>query len=237
MPRTQTKAFLRTRLQQLCDIENDTHILSFELNQILTCAMAETWDLLCDCGLAEKYVKSVTINTVANQMEYDLTSAGVISAQDFYRIHHVYVVEPGGHLRPIQKLNPSEIHAYTAPKTVCQVKLYYIPQAPVWQDGSADDNTALFDGVNGWEEHLLMTACCAVKLKREEEYSQYFRRKKELEERIRRQGNVDFGDGMSVSRKRRQRVKEWYPYTDTVSAYGIRGDKLELYYNSGARWL
>jgi hypothetical protein len=226
MAKTYTRSELRTRLRQLCDIENDNHISDSELNAVLDSAASETYDLICDSGLGEKYVKSASFNTSSGQLEYPFAT---YLGSDFYRLTDLYVSENNGtQLRKLQRIQPSEILDFRAPMATVPIKAYYIP---FLAKTTSDSDT--FDGVNGWEEHLLMTAACAVKVKREESYSVYAGRKRELETRIRHLGNVDFGEPVRVSRKRKQSMWPYYYYQTSVNAYGIRGDKLELYYLNG----
>lgn len=221
--RTFTIDVLISRLDKLCDIENDTHLSSAEKFEVMNSAIAETWDLLMDCGLAEKQVKNVSISVVAGTTNYPLFTA----ATDFYRIHKVYVVEQNSQLRPLQRLNPSDVYPYSAPTASGTVKLYYLPYSPVLTTGQS------FDGVNGWEEYVLMVAACAVKMKKEEDYNLFYRRKKELEQRIRAMGNVDFGEPMRVTRKWSRRKDPFAVFNSPINAYCLRGDNLELYTYSG----
>lgn len=219
--RTFTIDALITRLEQLCDIENDTHLSSAEKFSIMNSAIAETWDLLCEVGLGEKKLSSATFNSVSGTQDYDLFTI----ASDFYRIHSLYVNEGNGHYRPLTRINPSEVAPFKAPTSAVSLKLYYIPYSPVLTTGQS------FDGINGWEEHTLMTAACAVKMKREEDYNLFYRRKKELEQRIRSAGAVDRGEPMRVSRKRKR--DPFYLFNKPINAYCVRGNNLELYYYDG----
>ncbi len=221
--RTQTIDFLISRMEKLCDIENDTHLSSAEKFEIMNSAIAETWDLICDSGLAEKYVTYANFSTVAGTLTTNLFTV----ATDFYRIHKLYVLESNGAMRPLQRINPSEIQTFTAPTSAVTMRLYYIPYSPVLTTGQT------FDGINGWEEHTLMTACCAVKMKKEDDYQLFFRRKKELEGRIRANANVDFGEPIRVTRKNRRQRDPFMLFNSNVNAYGVRGDKLEIYCYSG----
>jgi hypothetical protein len=227
MARTFTRGQLRDRLTQITDIENDNHIVNDEKDAILNSAMAETWDCIVDAGLAEKYVKSNTFNTAAGTQEYALAT---VAGSDFYRVHQVYANEGNGQLRALQHINPAEILNFRAPAAVVPMKIYYIPICPVLTIGSGGD-ASTFDGINGWEEHTLMTAACAIKLKRQEDYRPYAARKAELEARIASMGTVDFGDPPRVSRKRKPIGYTYYPYFSQINAYLIRGDKIELFYS------
>ncbi len=222
--RTQTIDFLISRMEKLCDIEGDTHLSSAEKFEIMNSAIAETWDVICNSGLGEKYVTSANFSTVAGTLAYSLFTI----ASTFYRIHQVAVLENGGTtIRPLRRLNTSEIQTFTAPTSVVTMRLYYIPYSPVLTTGQT------FDGINGWEEHTLMTACAAVKMKKEENYGQYASRKAELERRMKTMGNVDFGEPMRVQRKRHRKNDPFTMFNSNINAYGLRGDNLELYSYSG----
>lgn len=222
--RTFTIDQIITRIQQLCDIENDSHISSTELFGIANSAIAETWDLICNCGRGEKYIKNVNFSSVANQRSYSLSGI----ASDFYRLKQLYVQEgQQGQLRPLIELNPAELQPYVPTPQVATLTMYYLPISPVLTTGQT------FDGINGWEEHTIMTGCCAVKFKKEDSYGQFSQRKEELERRIKAMGDVDQGDCPRVTRKRSKRSDPWYMYRNNVSGYIIRGDNIELYYDFG----
>jgi hypothetical protein len=222
--RTQTIDFLISRMEKLTDTEGDTHLSSAEKFEIMNSAIAETWDLICNSGLGEKYVTHADFSTVAGTLAYSLfTIAGT-----FYRVHQVYVLEQGGTvMRPLRKLGPAEIQTFTAPTAAVTMRLYYLPYSPVLTTGQS------FDGINGWEEHTIMTACCAVKMKKEDDYRLFAVRKAELERRIKSMGNVDLGEPMRVIRKRSRRQDPFTMFNSNINAYGIRGDKIELYSYSG----
>lgn len=221
--RTSTIDALISRAQKLTDTENDQHISSAEWFEIMNSAIAETWDVMIDCGLAEKFVKSASFSSVANQREYSLFTI----APDFYRIHQVYVDEGNNMLRPLLRIAPAEMFSFVPPPTVVPLKLYYIPYSPVLTTGQT------FDGINGWEEHTLMTACCAPKMKKEDSWMLFSQRKRELEERMHKLGNVDLGEAPRVVRKSGRKSDPWFMYRSNVTCYCARGDKLELLYDFG----
>lgn len=228
MARTITRAELRTRLEVLTDTENDAHIGTTEKNEAINSALAETWDLIISSGLSEKGVKSVAFNTVANQLEYPI--ATYVTAGDFYKISQLYVNEGNGRLRPLERINPAEIECMVAPTTAQAMKLYYIPYSPEW--GSGDD-ALYFDGINGWEEHTLMVAACAIKLKKDDSWAQYNQRKEELAARIRAMGNTDFSGPVRVVRRYKRQQDPFNMVNSTIRAYGLRGANIELYSHSG----
>ncbi len=220
--RTQTIDFLISRMEKLCDIEGDTHLSSAEKFEIMNSAIAETWDIICTNGMGEKYVTYANFSTVAGTLAYSLFTI----ASTFYRIHQVYVLE-GTRMRPLTKLSPTEVQAYTAPTSAVTMRLYYLPYSPVLTTGQT------FDGINGWEEHTLMTACCAVKMKKEDDYRVYAGRKAELERRMKTMANTDLGEPMRIQRKRTRRLDPFVMFNSSINGYIIRGDSIELLSYSG----
>ncbi len=231
MARTITLGEARTALKELLGIQNDSHFSDNELNRHIATAAAETWDLLVNSGLAEQFVKSVTFNSVANQMEYTIEPT-LISANDFYKVHNLYVVE-GSHLRPIPRINPAEITFYKAPPAVQQMKLYYIPMCITFKTAGVYNDALTFEGFNGWEEHVIVSAGIKVKTKQQDDFNQLFRQKKDLEQRIQSMANTDWSQPSRVVRRYNQQRynNRFFPFTGTVTAWGLRGGKLELYSN------
>lgn len=232
MARLFTLGEIYDRLEKVTDSEGDTHLSATEKREAINSGLAETWDIIVASGLGEKYVKSASFTSVANTMEYSLAAA-VGTDGDFYRIHQLYTVETGSMLRPLTRLNPSELWGFKAPTQAISLKLYYIPCAP---EPDPTDQTAwraiTFDGINGWEELVIMCAAFHIKAKKDDAYNPYAQRKQELIRRIGMMGNVDFGDAPRVNRKRGRR-SDWTPYQNPINGYGVRGDKLELYYFDG----
>lgn len=231
--RTFTLAELRSRLEKLTDTENDTHLSTTEKNEIIASAAAETYDKILSAGLGEKYVRSVTFNTIAGTQEYDLTSATYVPLQDFYKVHQLYVDEGNSQFRPVSRINSAEVMTFRPPTTVVAMKLFYIPCAPTFKVAGVFSDAATFDGVSGWEEHLLQTAAIAVKAKKEDDAGPYIRRKAELEQRIAFMGRTDHSEPTRVVRRRYRTNDPFSLYRGNVNAWLIRGDKLNLLYHWG----
>ena len=232
--RTVTLLELVKRLERAADIEKDPHISPDEKREMIKQAVAETWDKIISSGLSEQHVRNVSFNSVAGQLEYDLDSTTYVPSQDFYKVHQIYVNEGSGQLRPISRMNPAEIQAFRAPAAAIAIKLYYIPTAPTFKntDGSWND-AATFDGINGWEEHSVMGAAIAAKKKKEDNYAPFRERKMELEQRIQSMANVDYSEPSRVVRRRMVARDPFVLYRNSVSAWGIRDNVLELYYFYG----
>ncbi len=221
---------LLTRLRQMTDTVNDTHLTDAELYAVLTSAVAETWDAIMAGGSAGEFVKRQTFNTVAGQKEYALSGTNkIITDDDFYKVQTLYVDERNGQLRPINRINAAEEQPYRAPTNVIPMVLYYVPCAPVWVDG-----TESFDGINGWEEHTLVTAAIFIMNKKQDDANPFKQRKRELEARISTMANRSRGEPPRVVRKRRQQVQDRYAlWLNNVSCWDIRGGNLELFYRYG----
>lgn len=232
MARTFTLQELRTKLRSRTDIVSDTHLSDDELNEFITSAAADTWDVIISSGLAgEQYVKQVSFSSVANQLEYSL--ATVCPDGDFYKIHQLYVDEGSGQLRPVPRINPAEIQSFRPPQSAITLKLYYIPAAPTFKTAGVFDNNATFDGINGWEEHTLATAEFNIRKKRDEDYTGALRRKNEMEARIQSMASAGWDEPPRVVRRRHRSNDPFMLFRNNINAYGIRSGKLELYYHYG----
>lgn len=206
---------------------NDTHLTAAEVYRILTSAVGDTWDFLLANGVGDEFVKSVSFTTVAGQKEYAIDT--IAPAGDFYKVQTLYVDEGNGQLRPITRINPFEEQAYRAPVSEVPMKLYYVPCAPVWTTGLES-----FDGINGWEEHVLCTAAMTIKAKKNDDYRWYANRKMELEKRIQGMAGRSPGEPPRVVMKRRQQRMDWYsPWRNNVSCWDKRGNNIELFYLYG----
>lgn len=227
MPRTFTLAQLKTRLDEMTDTENDTHLSANEKYAIIASACAETWDKLISSGLGEQYVTSVSFSSVAGQQEYALGT--IVSAGDFYKVASIAVTESTGRNRVLPKLNPAEVYAYQPPQGAYTLKLHYIPCAPTFKT-AGNFNTALtFDGISGWEEHALNVAAITVKNKREEDPSVFMRRKAELEERIQAMANTDWSEPPRVTRRHGRNRVSIYSSSSPIVGWMPRGSKIELF--------
>jgi hypothetical protein len=231
--RSYTLEDLVVRLEELIDAENDTHYSAGEKRKALASAIADTWGKMIHAGLGDRFVKLAEFTTVPDQLDYDLEDEDVIEDLDFLKVYQLYVDEGNGTRRPLERISPAEVTCFKAPVSAVPMKLYYIPCAPTFltEEGEFDDDLT-FDGINGWEEHALMGAAVTLKLKKEDDPSYFYRRKKELEEDMVFQASQDASQPARVVRRRRsQRAMAWYPFHGQVSAYGLRGRYLELYYS------
>lgn len=214
----------------MTDTQNETHLSDAEMYRILSSAWAETWDFILLNGIGE-YVKEQLFDTVANQRAYDLSGmGGIVDDDDFYKLATLYVDEGSGQWRPLNRINPAEEQAYRPPAADgIHMVMKYIPCAPVIVTG-----TETFDGINGWEEHVLNTAAMTVMKKKQDDQGPYKQAKRELESRIQTMANRMQGEPPRVVRKRHQRSQDRYAlWLNNVSCWDLRGGKLELFYRYG----
>lgn len=241
MARNVLASDLLLRLRQVTNTENDTHLQNNELYRFLTSAVSDTWDTLLAAGLGGEGVASVGFNTVAGQVEYSLFSL----APSFYQLKTLYsvqggvisagagggpIVVVGGLRRPLTRVNPSEEQGMVAPTSISTLVLYYHQAAPVFTTG---DET--FDGINGWEEHVVQTAAIQVKVKKEDDAGPFRQRKREIEERIGRMANRNQDEPPRIIRRRSsmQNTARMALYNNSPLYFDLRGGNLELYSSWG----
>lgn len=238
MARAVLASELLSRLRQVCDAENDTHLTDAELYRYLTSAVSETWELLTHEGLGDEGIRKAVFTTTSGTLEYPLSSVScsidgggtVAGIADFWKVKTLYVSEGNGQRRPISRVGPNEQRALRAVAGSYSMTLCYIPCAPTFSTGAES-----FDGINGWEEHVIQTAAITLKAKKEDDTGQYRARKRELEDRMRKFANRSNDEAPTVVRRYRQNrhAALFAPYNSNVTAWDIRGGKLELYYEYG----
>lgn len=236
---------LRSMLIKRLDQQHSEHLSEDEYNEAIASAVAETWDTILNSGLAEQHVKIAPFFSVPNQAEYLIESDDgetcLVTDGDFYKVHAIYVDEGGGHVRELPRINPAELLGFQPPQTAVQLLLYYIPAAPDFKDDDGDwDDECTFDGINGWEELVINTAALAICQKKNDDFSQFYRRKKELEQRVHSMANTDWGQPSRVARRwnrRNHRSNPFLPHTLNVQGWGIRGGNIEIYSGSTGPWV
>lgn len=212
---------LRTRVRQRADIENDTHVSNTELDTYINDAITHVWDMLVMAAEPDYYRKTVTLTLVPNQLSYSL--ATVFPDGDFYKIRQVYV-QDGDRLRPIDPLQGMSVQPCVAPRAAEVLTIQYIPKATILV---ADGDT--FDGVNGWEELVVVMAAIDVKTKREEDASLLSAKKVAMESRIASMAYRDAGSPQKVNKRRYRRRDPFYGMSTLVSSYRLAAGYIEVY--------
>lgn len=216
-----TLAQLRTRVRQRADIENDTHVSDTELNTYINDAITHLWDMLVMAAEPDYYRQTVTLTLVPGQLAYALSS--VFPAGNFYKIRQVYV-QDGDRLRPIDPLQGMSVQPTVAPRAAEVLTIHYIPCATRL---SLDADT--FDGINGWEELVVVMAAIDVKTKREEDASLLSAKKTAMESRIASMAYRDAGSPQKVNKRRYRRRDPFYGMSTLVSSYRLTAGYIEVY--------
>jgi hypothetical protein len=218
MALTQTLLQLRTRLRELTDTENDTHLSDAELTRYINSAITYVYDKLVISSPSDYFLKETPIAVVAGTDSYVLPT-------DFYKLRALYVQEQPGYFRPVEPCQEEERMLLSAPTEACTLKMEYIPCATPL---ALDEDT--FDGINGWEELVLQTAAIDVKNKREEDSVQHFRKRQDLEKRISRMAFRDAGAPERViDRNVKRRRDAWYFGTLLTRKYRLQAGNIRIY--------
>lgn len=217
MALTQTLLQLRTRLRELTDTENDTHLSDAELTSYINSAITYAYDLLVAGSPSDYFMKTTTFPTVVGSDSYTLPT-------DFYKLRALYVLEQPGLYRPLMPCQEEELVELWAPTAVATLRMDYIPCAtPLALDGDT------FDGINGWEELVLQQAAIDVKNKREEDSVQHFRKRQDLEKRITRMTYRDAGAPERVVDRNRKRRDQFAWATQLPSKYRLQAGNIRVY--------
>lgn len=222
---------LRAKLEDKTDTENDTHLTTDEKSEYIAAAVEEAWDEIVSSGMSDRYVKSATFSAVAGTLEYDLTSASIVSAQDFYKIHQLYVDEGSGHMRPLRRINPAEVHTFRPPMAGASMKLYYIKTPPTFKTAGSFVDSATVELPPNGAEFVVELAAIKVRNKKQEDARPHSKEAERYRTLIKQMGNTDWSQPQRVVRRRKTVPTDWsLPYLNNVSVYAVRGQKLELYY-------
>lgn len=198
MAATRTLAELRTEARQRADMEtDDDFIADTELTRMINQSIREVYDLLLESFGQEFYYTTATISVVAGTSAYSLPTA-------FYQLLGVDVSLGSNEymaLRPFQfhdrnsteaglgwgypdgvkyRIMGSQIHFRPIPTAAETVLVHYVPYPTSL---SADGDT--FDGINGWEELVVVDTAAKMLEKEESDAAPLYKRKAELMERIR----------------------------------------------------
>lgn len=212
---------MRDRIRQRADVVSTNHVTDEEINDLINEASTENWDLLVSCAPPDYYSSSTDVPVVAGTSVYSLPS-------DFYRLRGVQVLEGTDEYRPLGPVQDADIQRFRAPNTTATVRLRYIPSAPLLTD---DAHT--FDGVNGWEELIVLNAAIDILNKRGQDPSALMAKRDRLVERIRLNINRDAGEAPRVRRSSRRYDDRFRIYNNTVDGYILRAGNIELYRYSG----
>ena len=185
MARTATLLELRTQVRERANIENSTFIVDSELNTYINASIAWVYDLLVSAYGSDYFITSTDFTTVNNQDFYTWAETGIT---DFYKMMGVSIVPGTGEEIPLKKFmfrDRGRFNGATSwnrygrttlryrvrgdglwfnqkPSGGQTVRLYHVPYRAKL---TSDTNT--FDGINGWEELVVIDS--SIKCYKKEE--------------------------------------------------------------------
>jgi len=176
-----TLGTLKTAARERSDMVNSNFISDSELNRYINSSIKDLYDRLINAG-EYYYVSSADISVVGGTATYSLPN-------DFYKLLGVdLVIDSNGNavtLRPFQfeqrnsylftptwnvvglsylryMLQGSNIKFVPVPSGATTVRLWY---SPAFADLVSDSDS--FDGINGWEEYVILDAAIKMMIKEE----------------------------------------------------------------------
>jgi len=198
MASTVTLLSMRDQARQRADMVNSQFITDAELTGYINASIKLLYDLLTNAG-EFYYFNTQTINIVANQDSYPLDAS-------FYKLMGVdLVVDSLGNgvtLKPFQfeqrnsylftptwnvvglsylryMIQGNNIKFVPMPSGATTVKVFYVPK---FNNLSGDSDT--FDGINGWEEFVIVDSCIKMLTKEESDISTFAAQRADLAQRI-----------------------------------------------------
>lgn len=211
--RTVTAGELIKKIRRLTDQENSAFISDEELLEYVDSAFAEFYDLL-----------------VSTYEQYNMTFATLITEEDvqiynlpanFYKLMGVEVKLSSGRKASLQRVEWSErnnidadtatVSAYAtnlqyniigntlmlnpSPTAGLEVTLWYVPAAP-----KIIETTQIIDGINGWEQLIVLECAIRVMDKQEADSTPFVKQKDKLLKRIEQASESrDLGSPQRVS--------------------------------------
>lgn len=185
---------LRQQVRQRCDIEHSEFIQDAELNQYISNSYKELYDIV-----TTSYQDNYTVQSGIIPLNDD--SGKIPLPNDFYKLRGVDLTIDGGSnwvpLRQFdfQRRNAKNFgawwynreyrilnnHVYLTPVDQANgsYRLWYVPKA-----SNLVLDTDTVDGINGWEEYIIVDASIKCKQKSEEEVNDLKETKMQLKARI-----------------------------------------------------
>lgn len=193
MPRTFTLAELRTRVQDMVDIQSDGNVGTTELNSMISAAYAKYYAKTAKSGLGYPGETTQTFTTTGGTPDVIALPADHFATQRVdYAFSSVYWNElQEADVRELAFFPPTTSYAthfrlvgtnlvlYPTPPINQSYRHIYIPApAKLTTDGQT------VDGVCGWEELILFEVAIRIKMKREEDAAPYVAERDKIEIRL-----------------------------------------------------
>lgn len=217
MARTETLANLRTASRRRADVVNSNFVTDAEVNDYVNASISSLYDLLASAHSADYYESHVpyTFTTTSNEEHYALPA-------DFYSLSRIQQ-NCGGVWRDLHEYMPDEASGSEPVESGLQMRIYYIP---VCTKLVLDSDT--FDGINGWEEYVIIDTAIKIRIKEDTDTSA-------LERQLANVVNRILNLRSKRDRQRTTRIVDAYfdasqpdhcSYTST--RYRIRGQRISL---------
>lgn len=192
-----TLATFRQRARQRADMVNSKFITDAELNTYINASLTELYDLLLSSRGENYYVVSYDFTTTSTNDTYALPT-------DFYKLLGVDLVssntqsitlkafrwqernrfrEPFYNQRVynlMYQIRNNDLVFIPTPNAVQKIRVWYIPRT---EELALDTDT--FDGINGFEEYVVIDAAIKMRVKEESSVDELLLAKQKMEERIR----------------------------------------------------
>lgn len=210
-----TLAEIRTQARDRADMTNSTFIGDAEWNRYINAAAKELYDMLVGAYGDDYYLSDSTLSVTSGTESYDLPA-------DFYKLRGVDLIlsnERSYSLKPFNfmernrykngnltwifnrdtnvryRLFNGKIRFLPIPSGTYNIKLWYIPKMT---ELSADSDE--FDGINGWEDYIVVDAAIRGLVKEESDPSALMVERQKLMDRINSMApNRDAGESYTVS--------------------------------------
>jgi hypothetical protein len=191
---TLTDFILRSR--ERADMENSRFISDAELTRYINASISELYDLLIASRGENYYITSTTFSTSGGVDSYSLP-AGMLKVmgvdlvrgtneaytlksfkwQERNQSREPYFFNDSLNLR--YQIRANEIVFSPVPKGGQTIKLWYVPAFQNLSGGSDS-----FDGINGWEEYVIIDSAIKMKSKEESPVDELLLAKQEMKARI-----------------------------------------------------
>lgn len=231
--KTVTFGELKTRSRQRADMVNSQFISEAELETFVNESVTDLYDLLITSYDEDYFLKSEDITIVNGQEDYDLPA-------DFYKMRGVDLVESEKNISTLKPFNFQERNRFKNALVFDysfdsvsgsryrimgnRLRLTPVPDSnktlrvwynPVFTDMTDDADT--FNGVNGYEELVIVLTAIKMLTKEESDTTQLERRYANLWKRVMDTApNRDAGMPESV-----QDVRRYYDHTGDGTSYGL----------------
>ena len=191
-----TLSEFRLRSRQRADMVNSKFIADSELNSFINASYGELYDLLVNTRGENYYVNAYNFTTSVNNdtyalpadffklmgVDYVTSSTQAITLKAFRWQERNRFREPFYNVRNynlMYQVRGNNLVFIPTPNGNQQIRLWYIPRhADLILDSDA------FDGINGWEEYIVIDAAIKMRVKEESPVEELMIAKQQIKERI-----------------------------------------------------